>query len=143
MDKETLVKKLRDNGQRLTAIKSEIIDIFLEESEYLDVAGLRNRLVHSSDVSTIYRTVDALYNAGILDIIYKEDKRWFKLIEEQEHHHYVRCEKCGDQKELDFCPFKHVPSQVEGFDIKAHTFELIGVCTTCSQKGKNDKEQEH
>lgn len=132
MDKELLIKKLRDSGQRLTAIKSQILDIFLEERDYLDAGGVHERLTLSSDLSTIYRNLDALYHAGILDIVYKDDKRWFKMVEEEEHRHFVICEKCGEQKLLDFCPFKHINSQIEGYDIRAHTFELIGVCPSCA-----------
>lgn len=134
MDKDKLVEKLRNNKQRLTPIKSEIIDIFLREAGYLDAASVHRKLQMPSNRSTVYRTLDALYNAGILDIVYKEDKRWFKLVEEQYHKHYVVCEKCGSQKELNFCPFKHINSQIEGYDIKAHTFELIGVCPRCSEE---------
>lgn len=138
LDREALIKKLRDNGQRLTTIKSEIIDIFLKEKNYLDAASVHRQLVHPSDLSTVYRTLDALYNAGILDIVYKEDRRWFKMVEEHEHHHYVTCEECGEQKELDFCPFNHINSQIEGYDIKTHTFELIGVCPRCSRKKEGE-----
>lgn len=140
MEKELLIKKLRDNGQRLTTVKSEILDIFLRERDYLDAGGVHEKLSLSSDLSTVYRNLDALYQAGILDLVYKDDKRWFKLVEGEEHKHYVVCEKCGEQKQLDFCPFKHINSQIEGYDIRAHTFELIGVCPNCVEK--KDQEEE-
>lgn len=134
ISKEEIIEKLRNNGQRLTKIKSEVIDIFLKTKGYLDASSVHEQLDKKADLSTVYRNLESLYDAGVLDIVYKNDKRWFKLIELHEHTHYVVCEKCGSRKELDFCPFSHINSQIEGYDIHTHVFELFGICPNCRGK---------
>lgn len=136
LDKSQLVQKLRNNGQRFTHIKSEILDILLQEKGFIDAATVHRKMMTPSNISTVYRNLESLYNAGVLDIVYKDDKRWFKMVEKHDHKHFVTCQKCGGKKELDFCPFQHINSQIEGYDIKAHTFELIGVCPNCTEEEK-------
>lgn len=134
MKKKEILEKLKANGQRLTRIKSRIIDLFIENNHFMDAAYIYSLINEEADLSTVYRNLEALYDANILDILYKDDKRWFKLYETETVKHYVICEKCSAKKELDFCPFLHIPGEIEGYDIKSHNFELIGICPKC--KGK-------
>ncbi len=131
MIKKEILEKLKANGQRLTRIKSRIIDLFIENNHFMDASCIYNLINEEADLSTVYRNLESLYDANILDILYKDDKRWFKLYETELIKHYVVCEKCGAKRELDFCPFLHITNEIEGYDIKAHNFELIGICPKC------------
>ena len=55
INKEEIIEKLRNNGQRLTRIKSEVVDIFLETKGYLDAASVHEKLDKNADLSTVYR----------------------------------------------------------------------------------------
>lgn len=134
MNKKEIIEQLKANGQRLTRIKSRIIDLFIEKNQFMDASCIYNLINEEADLSTVYRNLEALYDANILDILYKDDKRWFKLYETETVKHYVVCENCSAKKELDFCPFLHIPNEIEGYVIKSHSFELIGVCPRCKLK---------
>ena len=44
INREEIIEKLRNNGQRLTRIKSEVVDIFLDNKGYLDAHAVHEKL---------------------------------------------------------------------------------------------------
>lgn len=136
LSKEEILKRLKSEGQRMTRIKTEIIDIFVGEEKFIDANELYKKLDTKADISTIYRNLESLVELGLLEYIYEEGKRLYRLHRENDHVHYIVCELCGDKKEIDYCPFEHLRSNIDGYQIKDHKFELSGVCKNCDSKTK-------
>lgn len=138
LSKEEILKRIKSEGHRMTKIKTEIIDIFVDEKNFIDANELYKRLDNKADISTIYRNLESLVELKLIEYIYKEGKRLYRLERESDHVHYIVCELCGEKKAIDYCPFEHLRSNIDGYKIKDHKFELSGVCINCDSKSKKE-----
>lgn len=145
MKTEDVIGILRLNDKRVTKTKVEMIDIFLETKDFINVHELKEKLTQKPDMSTIYRNLESFCEIGFLEMIQKDDKRWYKIKEDyKKHSHYILCKDCGKKRVLDFCPIILSDSKVDGYEVTGHKFELIGICDDCNKdEGKNDKKTKH
>ena len=90
-------------------------------------------------LTTVYRTLQALADAGEVDVLRKEDgEAIYRRCSSGAHHHHLVCTSCGTSVEIE-------SSEVEdwairsahrhGFELKAHDAEVYGLCSTCRPTG--------
>ena len=136
MKLEDVLNMLREDDKRITKAKVEIIEFFLENKDFITVNDLRDRLVHGSDMSTIYRNLEVFCDIGFLEKMEKDDKRWYRLKEENSKNRmYIVCDDCGKRRVLEKSPAVIVDNNVEGYEITGYKFEFKGLCKDC----KNEK----
>ena len=74
-EKEPLIRKLRDNGCRLTEQRNMILDVILESrcSSCKEIYVQVEKLDRNIGIATVYRLVKELENIGVLSrkIVYK------------------------------------------------------------------------
>ena len=74
-EKETIIRKLRDNGCRITEQRKMILDVILESrcSSCKEIYARVVKLDQSIGMATVYRLVQELENIGVLsrEIVYK------------------------------------------------------------------------
>ncbi|MDY0074559.1 MAG: transcriptional repressor [Acholeplasmataceae bacterium] len=90
---------------------------------------------HAMNLSTIYRTLDAFYQEGILSKSTMKNTSYYYL-SSQDHHHYMICLGCQKMYEID-CHLDHIASQVASdhhFKITHHDMTVYGYCEVCQQK---------
>jgi Fur family ferric uptake transcriptional regulator len=89
--------------------------------------------------ATVYRSVEILVNAGLLDRIEFADGTHHYRICGGRHHHHLTCTQCHRVVEVEIClPAEqfHAIGQQTGFAIEGHSLSLFGRCAfCCSQKG--------
>jgi Fur family transcriptional regulator, ferric uptake regulator len=88
----------------------------------------------SPGLSTVYRTLHALAEAGVLDGFQKGTERAFRYCSDKHHHHIV-CESCGAVEEVDAAEVERWVSRVarrRGFRVTGHEADIRGLCAQCS-----------
>lgn len=87
------------------------------------------------DLSTTYRTLNALMDHGILRRIEVDGQARFQI---NTHQHYIVCKQCHRLQPLASCPINQGLSrqlQQSGFTLTEHRLELYGYCQDCRKLG--------
>jgi Fur family ferric uptake transcriptional regulator len=82
---------------------------------------------------TIYRTLAALADAGVLDTFDLGGEKGFRLCRDAHHHHLV-CESCGAVEEVDGGEIEAWVKRTgrrRGFAVTSHRAEIYGLCRNC------------
>ena len=72
MKLEDVLNMLREDDKRITKVKVEIIEFFIENKDFITVNELRDRLIHGADMSTIYRNLEVFCDIGFLEKMEKD-----------------------------------------------------------------------
>jgi Fe2+ or Zn2+ uptake regulation protein len=127
---------LRSQGGRLTAARRALIDALLGADSHVtaddlaDAVHARHPEVHRS---TIYRTLDALEQAGIVDHVHLGHGRAVYHLADDTHQHLV-CDSCGHVIEVPDALFDDLATRLRkgyGFTIRPHHFAVLGRCRAC------------
>lgn len=126
---------VRSTKQRtaVTAALTELNDFRTTQEihEYLKERG------DSVGLTTVYRTLQALSEAGDLDVILREDGESMYRMCSETHHHHLVCRHCGFTVEVEGPTVERwaeAVSRDHGFTDVSHTLEIFGLCLTCSKK---------
>ncbi|MBA3264781.1 MAG: transcriptional repressor [Nocardioidaceae bacterium] len=97
-------------------------------------ALLRNRR-EDVGLSTVYRTLQALADAGEIDVLRRPDGESVYRRCSTGHHHHLVCRGCGFTVEIEGPTVESWASrtaQSHGFAEIEHTLEIFGTCATCA-----------
>jgi Fur family ferric uptake transcriptional regulator len=85
-------------------------------------------------LSTVYRTLQVLADAGEVDVLSGDDgETRYRRCSERHHHHLV-CRGCGRTVEVEGPAVERWASAVaaeHGYVEVSHTLEIFGVCGSC------------
>ena len=87
-------------------------------------------------LSTVYRTLLALADAGLLDAIGQHDGEATYRLCGGAHHHHLVCSQCRVVEELSECDLSPIEGQIAadtGFRVDGHTLTFYGVCRECQR----------
>ncbi len=132
------IQQLHDRGFRLTPQREMVLSV-LHEMEGLVTAEeiyehVRARSA-STDVSTVYRTLDLLEELELVAVLSTgDDQRRYELLGIHGLHHHLRCTNCGkivpvDPEEL--APLLAHLQEAYGFAAHLGSLTLPGLCATC------------
>ncbi len=85
-------------------------------------------------LSTVYRTLLALTDAGMLDVIGQHDGEATYRRCGASHHHHLVCTGCRRVEELEECDLSPIESRIAGehdFRVDGHTLTFHGLCRDC------------
>ena len=139
--RETVVRRLGEHQQRMTAVREQLVDILdtadrpLTIPEVLDAgAGLAQ--------SSVYRNLVVLEQVGVVHRVVTHDEfARYELAEDLTgHHHHLVCSNCGRVEDLPAS--ESIERSVEaavaqaarkvGFRTRQHRLDLVGTCADCS-----------
>lgn len=89
-------------------------------------------------LATIYRALDALKLAGLLQVRTQNGEALYSSAHQDRHH--LTCLQCGDSIALDRCPIHDLEQQLQHthqFKIYYHTLEFFGLCDQCAIVGSS------
>ncbi|MBA2444082.1 MAG: transcriptional repressor [Nocardioidaceae bacterium] len=91
----------------------------------------------SQDVglTTVYRTLQALADAGEIDVLRRPDGESVYRQCSTGHHHHLVCRGCGLTVEIEGPTVESWAAETartHGFAQIEHTLEMFGTCTTCA-----------
>lgn len=138
---QDIFTKLKDNGYKITPQRQEIISLLIQENKHMTVEDIHDKIsvrYPNLSMDTVYRNIGVLEK---LNVVVKSDfgdgKGRYKLLENEEHQHYLICLKCGCSEEMDFCPLDFINYEKikeKNFSIKKHSFEIFGYCSVCARE---------
>lgn len=128
---------LRAHGLRATVQRTVVLEELRREPNDVTAQQLHDRLRRRGErigLATVYRTLDALTGAGIVEPLnHFRDTLCYRLCRDGHHHHLV-CTECHAVVELRECELEEELARVaaeHGFVATAHHLEVAGVCAAC------------
>ncbi len=87
-------------------------------------------------LTTVYRTLQAMAEAGEVDVLRTDDgESVYRRCASDEHHHHLVCRACGATVEVAGPAVEQWADTVaaeHGFTAVSHTLEVFGTCRDCS-----------
>lgn len=136
---ESAIKNLRAGGGRITHARRAVLQALVTSETHVTAEDLMMKVqqqfpdVH---ISTIYRTLDALENLGVVDHVHLGHGRAVYHLTDDPHQHIV-CEACSSVEEVPFELFKaleHDLFERYRFKIRMNHFAVIGKCKNCQSE---------
>ncbi len=131
---------LRATRQR-NAVSSALaeLDEFHSAQEIHDILRRRGESV---GLTTVYRTLSALADAGEIDVLRTASGEAVYRRCGESHHHHLVCRSCGATVEVEGPAVERWAQQVaaqHGFTDVSHTVEVFGTCAACSRAARKAK----
>jgi Fur family ferric uptake transcriptional regulator len=135
-------RAFREEGRRDTRQRRALREHLAESESFLSAQQLFDEVRESGDkigLSTIYRTLQAMADAGEVDAVRTDDGeiRYRKC--GPRHHHHLVCRSCGLTVELDGPGVERWAAKSadeHGFTDVTHVVELFGLCASCSSAAR-------
>ena len=137
---ENLVDALGDRGYRITNARRAVCEVVAAaHDEHLSAADIYDRARVKSgtrlDRSTVYRTLEALEDAGLLAHSHMgHGPSVYHLAEDAGHQHLI-CRRCGATTTLPREESERLAASITvatGFVADLNHFALSGVCANCA-----------
>lgn len=123
-------------GERQTRQRTIIHDIIMASPRPLTIQNLIEMAQQQQakiGQATVYRTVNALLEAGEIQLVEMPGGEALYERAHLHHHHHFKCNNCGKVYDLPGCPDgvdlqKFLP---KNFILAAHEFTFYGTCAAC------------
>lgn len=135
---ETANQALRDAGLRATRQRLTVLESLRGRPEAVTAQELHMELRLASEpigLTTVYRTLTALADAGLLDTFNRDGEQGFRLCGDGHHHHIV-CETCSRVEEITAEEIERWVGDVarrRGYRVTGHRADIFGVCPACHE----------
>jgi Fur family ferric uptake transcriptional regulator len=131
---------MRGGGPRRgTRQRAAIVEALKGHGAFQTAQALHARLRARGEavgLTTVYRTLQALADAGELDVVRADGgEAMYRLCGTGGHHHHIVCRSCGATAELRAGAVEEWAEDAarrHGFSAVTHTAELFGLCAECS-----------
>ncbi|GLZ51447.1 transcriptional repressor [Actinomycetospora sp. NBRC 106378] len=124
-------------GQRSTRQRAAIGDLLDELDDFRSAQDIHEELRRRGEgigLTTVYRTLQALADAGEIDVLRTTAGEASYRRCSDTHHHHLVCRVCGRTVEVEGPAVEHWAEKVaveHGFAEIDHTVEIIGTCSGC------------
>ncbi len=133
---DELVAALRSAGLRVTSPRRALCTVLAAaHASHLTAAELRVRAEEvagrSIDLSTVYRTLDALDQAGLLHHVHLGHGPSVVHLSGADDHHHLVCEVCGQTVDVPREEVRELTAALErryGYQVDSTHFALVGRC---------------
>ena len=123
---------------RQTRQRSAIAAALADCDEFMSAQQLHELLRregHRVGLTTVYRSLQALADAGEVDLLVADDGETMYRRCSSDHHHHLVCRDCGRTIEIAGPAVESWADTIaaqHGFTDISHTLELFGRCPDCS-----------
>ncbi|HVM19213.1 MAG TPA: Fur family transcriptional regulator [Egibacteraceae bacterium] len=127
---------LREAGLRATRQRLSVLSSLRDRPDAVTAQDLHAELRAAGDtvgLTTVYRTLTALADAGFLDVFTRDGEQAFRLCGDVHHHHLV-CETCNRVEELAADEVERWVNDAaarHGFTPTGHRADIFGICARC------------
>ena len=132
---------VRGRSTRQRAAVAAALD---EGDEVRSAPDLYEVLKHRGDsvgLTTVYRTLQSLADAGEVDVLRNTDgEAVYRRCSTGEHHHHLVCRVCGKAVEVEGPAVERWAETIaaqHGYVNVAHTVEIFGTCAECAALPEN------
>jgi Fe2+ or Zn2+ uptake regulation protein len=136
MDANEVLDALASSGRRRTSARQVIVEAVLSAKGHVtadELAADVHRRFPSINISTVYRTLEALEEIDVIDHVHLGHGRAVYHLADEEHQHLV-CESCERVIELPSSklrPFLRSIERDHGFEVDRRHFAIVGLCAKC------------
>jgi Fur family transcriptional regulator, ferric uptake regulator len=126
---------MRPTKQR--AAVSAVLDELEEFRSAQDLHALLRQRGENVGLTTVYRTLQALADAGEVDVLRADDGEAVYRRCSSGHHHHLVCRHCGRTVEVEGPDVERWADRVaseHGFVAVSHTIEVFGTCAACAAR---------
>ncbi|HEY8422485.1 MAG TPA: Fur family transcriptional regulator [Thermoclostridium sp.] len=132
---------LTQKGLRITNVRVKVLEI-LDDAEtpmtVEEVFSILKNTVSSVNLSTVYRTMEALLKNGLIVkttlLDYNKSLYEYKRVE---HKHHLVCTGCNRMISIEDCPiddeYAKLMCSKQGFELTGHKLEIYGLCPNCKK----------
>lgn len=123
--------------QRRTRQRAAVASIMTDTADFKTAQQVYDLLRARGDqigLTTVYRTLQAMVDAGEVDVIRTETEAAYRRCASEAHHHHLVCRSCGRTVEITGPAVETWAQQVadeHGFRDVGHDLEVYGTCSTC------------
>lgn len=135
MDFPTL---LREKDLRATPGRLQVLEILSSEKHPVTVDRIKEKLSSSLDTVTLYRTLETLRAARIVERTdLQHAHAHYELLVGRPHHHHAVCRSCGLIEDIEVPhpakPEKQAKQATKKFStIDSYALEFFGTCISCA-----------
>lgn len=128
---------LREVGLRVTHQRISVLDTLADREDAVTAQDLYlefRRVGEGIGLSTVYRTLTSLVEAGLLDTFQRGGEQAFRACSRRHHHHLV-CSACNQVTELEAGLVEEWVGKVaetHTFQVTSHRADIYGICTSCA-----------
>jgi Fur family ferric uptake transcriptional regulator len=136
-DESAISDALREAGLRATRQRATVLDALRGRPDAITAQDLHGELRTGGEpvgLTTVYRTLASLADAGLLDAIPRDGEQAFRLCSEDHHHHLI-CESCDRVDEIAADEVERWVDAVasrRGFQVTGHRADIFGLCAGCT-----------
>jgi Fur family transcriptional regulator, ferric uptake regulator len=126
---------------RTTRQRSALLAVLEEPAGFRSAQELHARLRERGEpvgLATVYRGLQALVDAGEVDLLRGGDGEAAYRRCSPQHHHHLLCRSCGLTVEVADPPVERWATKVaaeHGFRDVQHSLEVFGTCAACAGEG--------
>ncbi len=124
---------------RMTRQRAAVTELLERTDDFRSAQQLHEALREAGDavgLATVYRTLQALVEAGEVDMLRADDgETLYRRCESVKHHHHLVCRECGTTVEISGGGVEEWAEEMaaaHGFTSLEHTLDLFGLCAECS-----------
>ena len=126
-------------GFRATRQRTAVADVLARVDGFRSAQDLHDLLRHegaSVGLTTVYRHLQALAEAGQVDVLRTDEgEAVYRRCPTESHHHHLVCRSCGRSVDVEGPEVEAWASAVavrHGFTDVSHTVEVFGTCAECA-----------
>lgn len=129
---------MTEHGGRPTRQRAAVAAALDRSDEFRSAQELHSMLRESGQaigLTTVYRTLQAMAEAGQVDVLRADDGEAVYRRCSSGHHHHLVCRSCGRTVEVDGPAVERWADRVaheHGFTDISHTLEIFGTCPGCA-----------
>lgn len=124
-------------GLRRTRQRAAISALLGEIDDFHTAQQIHDRLRFNGEsvgLTTVYRALQAMAEAGELDVIRVDGEQLYRHCRSRSHHHHLVCRSCGHTVEIVGTAVEQWARAVaaeHGFRDVDHELEIFGLCSRC------------
>lgn len=126
--------------RRPTRQQQAVADLLGQAGDFASAQEVHARLREAGEtvgLATVYRTLQAMSEAGEVDVLRTDDGEAVYRACEPGHHHHLVCRSCGRTVEVEGPTVEAWTDRVtaeHGFTDVTHTLEIFGTCAECTRQ---------
>jgi Fur family ferric uptake transcriptional regulator len=128
---------VRNTRQRAAVMA--LLDDVQEFRSAQELHDLLRRRGDSVGLTTVYRTLQALAEAGEIDVMRPPGgEHLYRRCHREQHHHHLVCRSCGRTVEVEGPAVEQWADRIadeHGFSDVSHTLDIFGTCRECAGPG--------
>jgi Fur family ferric uptake transcriptional regulator len=124
--------------RRPTRQQAAVADLLEKSDDFTSAQTVHARLSEAGagvGLATVYRTLQAMVDAGTVDVLRTDDGEAVYRACSTHHHHHLVCRACGRTVEVEGPAVERWADKIadeHGFSDVTHTLEIFGTCADCA-----------